>query len=845
MRKGILVVLAVFYFLCIFISYIAAQEKDDLEIAVYLKSGEIIKGKLVEKTPEMVTIDKFGNKLSFKFAEILKMEEAESGKGLSTKYSLPFSTAIITYDLKGYLKGKEVIYIDATNNKVAIETSAVSEYAGFSNKDNSLQIYDEKAIYNVNLGERSCISIEREGVAVRDIFGEPFYFGRPVEQESFLGKDCNVYKLPEGKVYFWNGILLKDERKDSSDFNFYKEATEIKLDVELPAEKFKVPEGIEIKSMEKFTEDLQQEQKKYQQQMSDDIKKQLEKGAETDPQTKKVLAEITKQDGTLDLEKYYQLIQQDSEKILLEQVKMMEGGEKIIQEATSQDGKLDMVKLSSLYYTKQNEKYEAEAFEYQKKELLRRAEMDPEYKKILEECTGKDGVLDIKKAQGLMQEQEKKELLNKVKKLKDGDELIQKATTSLGEIDQFRLQSLFYEKQRQLEEKTMAIIEAARVYEGEKKYAQALQKYTEAIELNPLNSFNYLERSRIYELMGEDQKAIADLNSLMQDQSDMNAYNFTQRADIYMRLGKYQEAIADYTKALGIENLNALEEAKARKEILQKADGSVEEGVTQKLPLQSIYTLEKRAKAYCKTGENQKAIVDLTKIIEESPQGSSLGDAYFLRGLIYRQLNEIEKMKQDWQKAESLGDKLVEGEYVQGRKQGPFIWYYADGPVLSRATYVDDKKEGEFIRFHRNGQISDKGFYKQDKFEGPYTWFVPSGKKSKEGTFKNDKQEGIFTTYDPPTGNIIKKMSFANGELNGECVVVYWDDGQPQDKGTFKNGLRHGMSYRYYQNGQVEQEVPYENGLENGTATLYNLNGSFKKKVFFKAGQRTGESYTP
>jgi antitoxin component YwqK of YwqJK toxin-antitoxin module len=313
-----------------------------------------------------------------------------------------------------------------------------------------------------------------------------------------------------------------------------------------------------------------------------------------------------------------------------------------------------------------------------------------------------------------------------------------------------------------------------------------------------------------------------------------------------MRLGKYQEAIADYTKALEIESASALQALNARKETLQKGGESTEEIVTHKSSPKTIHTLEKRAKAYRKAGENQEALADLTKIIEESPQGfSSLGDAYFLRGLVYRQLNETEKMKQDWQKAESLEDKLVEGEYVQGRKQGPYIWYYSDGPVQAKATYVDDKKEGEFFRYHRNGQISDKGFYKQDKLEGPYTWFASSGKKSEEGTFKNGKLEGIFTTYDPPTGNLITKKSFANDELNGESVVLYWGNGQPQDKGTFKNGLRQGMSYRYYQNGQVEQEVPYENGLENGTAIVYNLDGSFKKKVFFKEGQRTGESYTP
>jgi antitoxin component YwqK of YwqJK toxin-antitoxin module len=70
--------------------------------------------------------------------------------------------------------------------------------------------------------------------------------------------------------------------------------------------------------------------------------------------------------------------------------------------------------------------------------------------------------------------------------------------------------------------------------------------------------------------------------------------------------------------------------------------------------------------------------------------------------------------------------------------------------------------------------------------------------------------------------------SHANYILNGELVGrrVFYESGLLEDESSIRNGLLHGVQYRWYENGQFLSVEPYENGGGHGTAYQWSEDGS-------------------
>ncbi|UCC95220.1 MAG: tetratricopeptide repeat protein [Candidatus Omnitrophota bacterium] len=403
------------------------------------------------------------------------------------------------------------------------------------------------------------------------------------------------------------------------------------------------------------------------------------------------------------------------------------------------------------------------------------------------------------------------------------DEISKVIESSTGKIlleePKVPLSTLWKEETKQ-KSQSKKLIEAGRIYEEQKNYEEALLKYTEAIKVHPQDNHAYHLRYRLYEIMGEDSKALGDLTALIEmgDSFFFSVY-LCDRGDIYARKGRYLQAAEDYTDALEIERVSERESIEERRERFKDA-GEDEESVDWEKLRQNRdeRILMKRGDVYRKMGYHTKALADFTEAIEQNPGRKLLGDCYFLRGLVYRVTNDKRKMRQDWESAESLGDDLVEGTWIAGKKEGPFVWYHLNGAVKAEVTFADDREEGESIWYHENGKIKGKGNYKAGMRDGLFVWYEGAG------------------------GRKTKELEYINDKLDGECKW-YYDNGNLLERSFFKRGSQHGMSYRYYENGDLKEECPMEDGQKSGTCISYDTKGRIKKKVRFKRGEQIGESY--
>ncbi|MDR2553384.1 MAG: tetratricopeptide repeat protein [Treponema sp.] len=87
--------------------------------------------------------------------------------------------------------------------------------------------------------------------------------------------------------------------------------------------------------------------------------------------------------------------------------------------------------------------------------------------------------------------------------------------------------------------------------DSRKDYDQAIADFTQAIRLEPNNSYRYEDRANAYEKKGDYDQAIADYTQVIRLAPDRAPY--WERANAYANKGDYDRAIADYTQAIRLD----------------------------------------------------------------------------------------------------------------------------------------------------------------------------------------------------------------------------------------------------------------------------------------------------
>jgi len=227
------------------------------EVNVYLNTKEVIKGKLIKKTNDEIVIEKQGNTLTFRLSEVSKIEEGSIIKPVLKSRKFPFSTAIITYKYSGVQVGSGEVDIDAVGNRINKSDSFSVTFAGQTALQEKREMYDGKLYYSFIPKEKMVVKEEVKGDVLSKIFDEAALVDYYVGERKFLDKDCKVYEMPAGTFLFWNGIELKEEVKNSLIGSYVKEAVDIRQDIVIPEDKFKVPAGLRVLTSEAAMKEVQ------------------------------------------------------------------------------------------------------------------------------------------------------------------------------------------------------------------------------------------------------------------------------------------------------------------------------------------------------------------------------------------------------------------------------------------------------------------------------------------------------------------------------------------------------------------------------------------------------------
>ena len=79
-----------------------------------------------------------------------------------------------------------------------------------------------------------------------------------------------------------------------------------------------------------------------------------------------------------------------------------------------------------------------------------------------------------------------------------------------------------------------------------------------------------------------------------------------------------------------------------------------------------------------------------------------------------------------------------------------------------------------------------------------------------------------------------------DAKLNG-LHTSWYENGQKESEGTYKNGTPDGKRTWWYENGQKDREATFKNGELDGKWTDWREDGQKKSEGTFKDGERISE----
>jgi uncharacterized protein len=161
----------------------------------------------------------------------------------------------------------------------------------------------------------------------------------------------------------------------------------------------------------------------------------------------------------------------------------------------------------------------------------------------------------------------------------------------------------------------------------------------------------------------------------------------------------------------------------------------------------------------------------------------------------------------------------------EGKKEGVWKYYTANGVFENQATYVNGEAHGPFQVFYSNGKILREGTYEKDKLSGVRKEYYANGALENEVVMKDDEYNGKFLSYYEVDPKLLHyKANYSAGTVL-DTVYEYHDNGKIATKKHFdKDGLS-GKYITYYKNGKIKSTRTYKGGKLNGRIMKYDTKG--------------------
>ncbi|MDY0197823.1 MAG: TonB family protein [Tenuifilaceae bacterium] len=196
-----------------------------------------------------------------------------------------------------------------------------------------------------------------------------------------------------------------------------------------------------------------------------------------------------------------------------------------------------------------------------------------------------------------------------------------------------------------------------------------------------------------------------------------------------------------------------------------------------------------------------------------------------------------------------LGNLLMEGSYLNGKRNGAFTFYYSNGEIKNKGQYKNNRRDGKWEFYYNNGQLKQVVLFKgrdtiDFKMYDPFTvleYYNREGNqllKNGTGTWINDSiQAGMFDTESLKT----LKGQFKDSLKHGKWDLIRVDDNKLMHSEHFKKGEFIGAEIynakgKYYgiTSSEIIDKMPDENNTKLACTEKFALDTTvFPKELLF------------
>ncbi len=121
--------------------------------------------------------------------------------------------------------------------------------------------------------------------------------------------------------------------------------------------------------------------------------------------------------------------------------------------------------------------------------------------------------------------------------------------------------------------------------------------------------------------------------------------------------------------------------------------------------------------------------------------------------------------------------KVEEGYYVNGRKEGTWTKFFPDGKIQLKGNYNNNRPQGTYTRYYPNGKIAEQGNFQANGYKGLLLRYHENGQLAYRANFNNQGQESGKVCYYHPNGKLALSYTVKNGQVQGQ-VARYNTSGQ-------------------------------------------------------------------
>lgn len=189
------------------------------------------------------------------------------------------------------------------------------------------------------------------------------------------------------------------------------------------------------------------------------------------------------------------------------------------------------------------------------------------------------------------------------------------------------------------------------------------------------------------------------------------------------------------------------------------------------------------------------------------------------------------------------GVLAAEVNLKDGQLNGLCKFYYtSDGTLKMQGNYINGEKNGKFIEYDYDGSLAEYTYVK-GLLNGPYTIYYLNGNKKIQGTLKNDQKNGRVISF-TEEGVKEAEVTYINGNREGP-FIFYYLNGKPRMSGNFENNEIDGLIHEYDEVGNLTGMYYQKSGKMNGKFISYSYNNenvlTFKSQGNYLDGRQDGK----